>query len=147
MAQFTFFDEFKNYLGQGVIDLDGHTFKAMLTNVAPVADTDDTASDITEISAGNGYVAGGMTLTSVTWVETGPGSGVWRFNCNDFTWNASGGNFPEFRYVVFYDDTPTSPADPLIGFVDYGTGIVLTNGNGFTVDIGAEGVFELSEAA
>jgi hypothetical protein len=36
-----------------------------------------------------------------------------------------------------YNDTPTSPADPLIGWWDYGSSITVNNGESFTVDFGA----------
>ena len=144
MATFTFFDEFKKYLGDGTIDLDSHTFKAVLTNTAPTTGTNTVLADITQIANGNGYTTGGQALTSVTWSETGAGLGVWRWNAADFTWTASGGNIGPFRYVVIYDDTPTSPADPLVGLFDYGTNITITDGNAFTVDIGTNGIFELS---
>ncbi|HWW46307.1 MAG TPA: hypothetical protein VNZ94_00510 [Xanthobacteraceae bacterium] len=143
MAIFTFFHEFKRFMGEAAVDLTNHTFKAMLTNVAPDALNDVVKADITEIPAGNGYIAGGMTLTSVTWSETGPDLGVWRFDANDFTWNAVGGDIAPFRYVVFYDDTTATPAKPLIGFIDYTTSLIVSNGNGFTVDIGIPGIFEL----
>lgn len=144
MATFTFFHEFKKYLGDGTIDLDTHTFKVMLSNAAPTVDTDTVAANITEISAGNGYSAGGGTLTSVTWSETGSGTGIWRFSAADLTWTASGGPFGALRYFVVYDDTPTSPADPLVGYVDYGSSITITDGNSLTFDIGASGIFDLS---
>lgn len=144
MATFTFFESFVRDLGNGVIDLDTHTFKAMLTNSAPNTDTGEVKADITEISAGSGYTAGGATLASVTWLETGAGTGVWRFTCADFSWTASGGSIGPFRYVVIYDDTPTSPADPLVGLLDYGSALTLTDGNTFTVDVGANGLFQAS---
>lgn len=142
MATFTFFHEFKKFLGDGTIDLDSHTFKAVLTNTAPTVATDDELADITEIANGVGYLTGGVALTSVTWLETGAGLGVWRWNAADFTWTASGGNIGPFRYIVIYDDTATG--DPLVGYYDYGTNLTITDGNAFTVDIGANGIFELS---
>lgn len=144
MATFTFFHEFKKFLGDGTIDLDSHTFNAVLSNTAPVVGTDTILADIAQIANGNGYTAGGVTLTSVTWTETGAGLGVWRFNAADFTWTASGGSIGPFRYVVIYDDTPTSPANPLVGMLDYGASISVTAGNAFTADIGTNGIFELS---
>lgn len=48
------------------------------------------------------------------------------------------------RYIVIYDDTPTSPADPLIGYLDYGTTFVVTNGNSFTVTPGGSGIFRMT---
>ena len=142
MATFVFFHEFKNNLGNGAIDLDSHTFKAVLSNTAPVVGTDDELADVTQIANGNGYTTGGVTLTSVTWSETGAGLGVWRFNAADFTWTASGGSIGPFRYIEIYDDTSTG--DKLVGYYDYGAPITITDGNAFTVDIGTNGIFELS---
>lgn len=143
MATFTFFDEFKKYLGDGTIDLDTHTFKLMLTNTAPDPDNNTVRADITEISAGNGYTAGGVTLGSVTWTETGAGSGIWQFTSADASWTASGGSIATARYFVMYDDTPTSPADPLVGYLDNGAGFTITVGNTVTADVGANGWFRL----
>jgi len=142
MATFTFFDEFKKFLGDGTIDLDSHTFGAALTNSAPNGGTNTVLADITQISAGNGYSTGGQSLTSVTWTETGSGTGIWRWNAADFTWTASGGSIGPFRYIIFFDDTAAS--DELVGYLDYGTNLTITDGNAFTVDIGTSGIFELS---
>lgn len=144
MATFTFFDEFKKYLGDGTIDLDSHAFKIVLTNTAPTPGTNTVLADITQIANGNGYTTGGNTLGTVTWAETGAGTGIWQFTSADSVWTASGGNIGPFRYVVMYDDTPTTPADPLVGYLDYGSGVTITTGNTFTVDVGANGWFRLS---
>jgi hypothetical protein len=34
-----------------------------------------------------------------------------------------------------FNDTPTSPADPLIGYWDYGSSFTLAAGETFTVDL------------
>lgn len=144
MATFTFFDEFKKYIGDGTIDLDTHTFKIALTNSAPTTGTNTVLADITQITAANGYSSGGNTLATVTWAETGAGTGIWQYTSADNVFTASGGSIGPFRYVVLYDDTPTSPADPLVGLLDYGSNVTVTNGNTFTVDVGANGWFRLS---
>jgi hypothetical protein len=54
----------------------------------------------------------------------------------DIVWTASGSVGP-FRYTIMYNDTPTSPADPLIAYWDYGSNVSLTTGETFTVDFGA----------
>lgn len=144
MATFTFFDEFKKYIGDGTADLDTHTFKIVLTNSAPTTGTNTVLADITQIANGNGYTTGGNTLGTVTWAETGGGTGIWQFTSADSVWTASGGSIGPFRYVVLYDDTPTSPADPLVGLLDYGSNVTVTTGNTFTVDVGANGWFRLS---
>lgn len=144
MATFTLFDEFLKYLGDGTADLDTHAFRAILTNVAPVQGTNSVKADITEISAGNGYVATGIALTGVTWLETGAGLGVWRFTCNDPSWTAAGGAIATHRYLVIYDDTPAAPLDPLVGYVDRGSSADIPDGSTRTWDVGPSGLFEVS---
>ena len=126
MATFIVFDEAMNNIGKGLIDFDTQTFKAMLTNTAPTQDTDDEKADITEISAGNGYSAGGVTLT-VSWTETGAGTGIWRFDSDNPSWTASGGDIAAHQYLVVYEDT--SAQKKLLGFVNMGSSSVIANGN------------------
>ena len=46
---------------------------------------------------------------------------------------------------MLYNDTPTAPADPLIGWWDYGSSITLASGETFTVDFDADaGVLQIS---
>lgn len=144
MATFQFFDEFKRYSMDGTIDLDTHAFRAVLSNTGPNLGTNTVKADITEIGAGNGYVALGVSLASVSWQETGAGTAIWQWTAADWSWTAAGGSIAAFRYVIVYDDTPSSPADPLVGVLDYGSALTLTDGNTFTVDVGATGIFRLS---
>lgn len=144
MPAFIFYHEFKKHLADGTIDLDSNTFKALLSNTAPVPGTEDFRNDVTDIAAGNGYTAAGLTLAGVTWTETGAGLGVWRFNANDFAWTAAGGSIGPFRYVIVYKSTGTDTTDALVGYWDYGSALTLTDTNIFTVDIGASGIFELA---
>lgn len=133
MATYNKFNDFVEQLGKAVHDLDGtHTLKVMLTNTAPVA-TNTVLANLTEITAGNGYTAGG-TATTPTWSET---SGTATLATTDVVFTASGGTIGPFRYAVLYNDTPTSPADPLIGWWDYGSSITLADTETFTVDFGA----------
>jgi hypothetical protein len=46
---------------------------------------------------------------------------------------ASGGAIANFRYICLYNDTPTSPTDPLIGWWDYGSTLTLNSGDSLTV--------------
>jgi hypothetical protein len=52
-------------------------------------------------------------------------------------WTAAGGTIGPFRYAVLYNDTPTSPADPLVGWWDYASNLTLQIGESFKVDFGA----------
>lgn len=140
MATFMRFDEFVGNLGQKLIDLDTDTFKAILSNTSFDDAVVDELLDITQIANGNGYTTGGVTLANPTWAETGAGTGIWQWTVDDFSWTASGGSLV-FQWVVFYDDTSTN--DKLIGYIDYGVALTITDGNAFTVDVGANGVFKL----
>lgn len=103
----------------------------LLTNTAPVA-TNSVKADLTEISAGNGYTAGGTAPAITSSSQT---SGTYKLVLADVVFTASGGTIGPFRYAVLYNDTPTSPADPLIGWWDYGSSITLNAGETFTVDM------------
>jgi hypothetical protein len=143
MATGVVLHEWANYIstsgGAAGPDLDADTFKAVITNTAPNQGTNQVLADITQIAATGGYAA--VTLTGVTFAETGAGTGIWKFNSNAFSWTASGADFATGRYIYIYDDTPTTPADPLVLYVDYGTTFVVTNGNSLTVTPGANGIY------
>ena len=126
----TKFNAFVENLAEGVHNLQSHTIKAMLTNTAPTA-ANALKSDITEISAGNGYTAGGATITVTSSAQT---SGTYKLVLADATITAAGGSIGPFRYAVLYNDTPTSPLKPLIGYLDYGSSITLLDGEPLTLD-------------
>jgi hypothetical protein len=122
------------------MDWNADTFKVMLCNTAPVA-TNSVKADLTEISAGNGYTAGGTATT----ISVTRSSGTTKVVGTDVVFTASGGTIGPFRYAVLYDDTPTSPADPLVAFWDYGSSVTLNSGETFTVDFDAtNGIFQLT---
>lgn len=126
-SAWTKYQDFSEQLIRGVHDWDAHTFKVALTNTAPT-NTHTSLSQITEITAGNGYTAGGNT-TTVTISET---TGTTTVSGTEVVFTATGA-MATFRYAVLYNDTATSPADALIASFDYGTAISLTNGDTFTV--------------
>jgi len=141
MATFNKFNAFVEHLAEKVHNLGADTLKVMLTNSAPIA-TNSVKADLTEISAGNGYSAGGGTPAITSSLQT---TGTYKLILADHVFNASGGAIGPFRYVVLYNDTPTSPADPLIGWYDYGSSISLADGESFTVDFdGAAGVITIA---
>lgn len=141
MAVFNKFNQFVEDVAEKVHNLGGDTLKVMLTNVAPAA-TNSVKADLTEITAGNGYTAGGTATTITSSAQT---SGTYKLVITDVTFTASGGSINTFRYVVLYNDTPTTPADPLIGWYDYGTTVAVTDGNSFTTDFSAaNGVIQIT---
>jgi hypothetical protein len=141
MATFNKFNQFVADVANKVHNLGADTLKVALTNVAPVA-TNAVFADLTEITAGNGYTAGGNTLTLTSSTQT---SGTYKLIMADSTFTASGGSIATFRYAVIYNSTPVSPLKPLIGWWDYGTGVTITSGNSFLVDLDqVNGVLQLA---
>ena len=148
MATFVLADDF----GQDILSA-VHNFSTppslilMLSNTAPVQTTVSVYTDITQIATGNGYTqfSGANVdheLASVSLAETGAGSGVWRVTSADEVFTASGGSIATFRYIVKVNNTDA--AGSVIGYLDYGSAVDVTTGNTFTVDVGANGWFELT---
>ena len=132
MATFNKFYPFVEAIAEKVHNLGTDTLKVMLTNTAPV-NTNSVKTDITEISAGNGYTAGGNTATQTSSSQT---SGTYTLVLADpASWTASGGSIATFRYAVLYNDTAASKN--LIGWWDYGSAVSLASGDSFTVDFDA----------
>src|SRR5580704_11624952 len=139
MANYNKFNSFVQDLATKVHNLNSDTLKIMLTDVAPVA-TNTVKSNITEISAGNGYTAGGQAATFVSGNDT---SGTYKLVLSAVNFVASGGAIAQFRYAVLYNSTAAS--GNLIGWWDYGAEVNLTNGNMFTVALDqTNGVFTLA---
>jgi hypothetical protein len=67
---------------------------------------------------------------------SGQTAGIYKLEVDDIVLTPTGPIGP-FRYVVLYNDTPTSPADPLIGWWDYGASITHGVGEPFTIDFSA----------
>jgi len=130
MATYNKFQSFVEALAEKQHNLGSDTLKVYLSNTAPNAATMTVKADLAEISAGNGYTAGGNTATQSSSAQT---AGVYKLVLADpATWTASGGSIGPFRYAVLYNDTATG--DPLIAWWDYGTSITLGAGDTFAVD-------------
>lgn len=137
MAVFTKFQQFVEDLSKGVHNFtsDGTcTVTVALCNAAnaPVV-TNGVLANLTEIAYTN------LSARVVTGVTAEHTTGTVIFTATDLVLTASGGAVAAFRYVVLYNDDPTSPADPLISFADYGSDLVLADGETFTIDFGANG--------
>jgi hypothetical protein len=143
MASFTKVNDFVVNLANAM-DLDSDTLKVALCNTDPtsgtnvVSDGNGVLANVTEISYSN---LSSRTLANVTSTQT---SGTYKLSADDLTLTASGGSVAAFRYIVVYNDTPTSPADPIIGYYDYGASLTLNDGDTFTVDIGTNGILTLT---
>ena len=129
MASFVKFNQFSTDLSTGKHNLGSDTLYCGLTNTAPSASTNAVWADITEITAGNGYTAGGSSTAN-----SGAGSaGTYTVTGTNITWTASGGAISTFRYIVLYNHTQTVPLKPLVGYWDYGSALTLNSGDSLTV--------------
>jgi len=126
MAAFNKFNAFVADIHNKVHNLSSDTLKVEATNSAPVA-TNTVIANITDISAGNGYSAGGMTVTVSSSTQS---SGTYKLIASATVLTASGAIGP-FRYLVLYNSTAGS--GPLIGWLDYGSSITMANTDTFTI--------------
>lgn len=141
MATFNKFNSFVEDLAEKVHNLGSDTLKVALTNTAPV-NTNTVLANITQITGANGYTTGGTAATISSSAQT---SGTYKLVLADVVFTAAGGSVGPFRYAVLYNDTPTSPADPLIAWWDYGSSITLADTETFTVDFdGTNGVLTIA---
>jgi hypothetical protein len=101
----------------------------MLTNTAPVAASNAVLADLTEITAQNGYSAGGTAVGSNAYSQT---SGTATLSGSNVVFTGTG-TFGPFRYACIYNSTASG--GPLIGWWDYGSSISVNNGDTFTVNL------------
>ena len=112
----------------GVYAADTDQFTVALTAAAnaPVA-TNSVLADLTEISYTN---LSSQNLTTSTSSQT---TGTYTQLFSDLVLTASGA-VATFRYVVIYNNTPTTPANPLLCWYDYGSDLTLASGETLTID-------------
>lgn len=129
MAVFNKSSSFIEALAEKKHDLGADVLKIMLTNSTPIA-ANTVKANLTDISAGFGYTAGGTAVTITTSAQT---TGLYKLIGSNVVFTASGGSIGPFRYAVLYNDTATN--DELIGWWDYGSSITLLTGETLTVDL------------
>ncbi len=143
-AELIVYDSYKRDLQNGTIDTDTDVWKMGLSTstYTPNKATHEILTSITNEVSGNGYAR--QTLASVTLTE--PVAGTWQFDSADAVFTASGGSIVA-RYYWIYDDTPTSPADPLFCYGaldDTPADVTTTDTNTLTVQVNANGYYRLS---
>lgn len=125
-------------IGSAAFNFTSDSFKFALTNSDPAAV--DEYADLTEITAHNGYSAGGAALGSPTYTQT---SGTATFTGTGPTITASGGTIGPFQWAFLYDTT-TSYDENVIGHWNYGSAITLNDGDSVTLTVSGSGIFTLA---
>ena len=112
-------------------------FRIALSNTAPgsegtppTGDGDGILANITQVSYAN------LSSRNITTTSSNTVSGTLTIVLADLVLTASG-NVADFRYVYVYDDTTSSPADALVGYIDFGSTVSMVNNDTFTIDFAA----------
>ena len=128
------------------MDLESDQVVIALSNTAPSSEASNPATD------GNGVLANvtqiaytNLSSRNVTTSSSTQTGGTYKLVLSDITLTSSGGATGPFRYVYIYNDTAAAPADPLIGYYDYGSSLTLNDGDSLTVDFSAaNGVIQIA---
>ena len=141
-----FYNEFTEFVADGVMDLDADTFNLGLylsTSNAATLTTSGRGNVTNQHASANGYTQPGSALDSVTWIRSG---GTTTFDSADEVFTASGGDIV-CRFAVLWDDTPSGPVDPLVCMTTLDNtpaDVTVTDTNTLTVDANASGVFTMT---
>lgn len=133
-----------NILAQATFKITLHT-----SSWTPNNATDEVFADATnELSTGNGYTAGGITLSSVTLTQS---SGTTKFDCADPVWTASGGSIPAWRRAVIrVSGTVNGKVDPIVchslGDAAPADVPATSDGNTLTIQMNASGIITIARA-
>ncbi len=134
------YNQFKELVMEGVHNLLTNTVKIALLNNSHTFSASSvgwSSVSANELAATGGYTAGGNTLASPT-VIVASDKGV--FDAADSSWTTA--TFTAYHAVI-YNDTPTSPADPLIASIDFGGAKTVSNGT-FTIQFHANGILSIA---
>lgn len=144
VGNFTVFNIAKEKIAKATIDLDSHSFKAVLTTSAQSiaatfagTSTDCRLADLTNEVSGTGYTTGGTAVTlSVT-----RSTGTVTVDSTDPQWTTA---TITAKYLIIYDDTDAN--NSLLGFydLDTGGGSVSSTAGTFQVTVNASGLFTLA---
>ena len=128
MATYTKFQQTVEDWLEGVYTASTDQFTVALTTNAniPVV-TNEVLANLTEISYTN------LSSRNLTTSSSGQTTGTFLQLFSDLVLTASGA-VATFRWVVIYNNTPTSPANPLTAYFDFGSDLTLASGETLTID-------------
>ena len=128
MATYGKFNQTVEDWQEGVYTASTDQFTVALTTNgnAPVA-TNSILANLTEISYTN------LSSRNLTTSSSGQTTGTFTQLFSDLVLTASGA-VATFRHIVIFNNTPTSPADPLLARYDFGSDLTLASGETLTID-------------
>lgn len=147
MAQgtLTVFNEAKQNFGNGLIDLSSTTdFSVMLITTLPTAaDVAPDSSNYTEVTAGGGYSAGGIALTT-SWTES---AGTVTFDSSvNPSWTAAPGSPTNIVAALIYSETAVG--EDAVAFIDLTTDAGITPislvAGDISITFDAAGLFDIA---
>jgi phage-related protein len=114
-------------------DFNSDTFRWVLSNTAPVLASTFLLSNVTQIATGGGYTqmtdgANGLA-TTVSFSRTGQTTTV---NTTQVVLTATGA-VATFGYIILINDTPTSPLNPVVGWVTLSSAVTMALNDTFTI--------------
>lgn len=122
-------NQFKEDVAEKVHNLGSDTLKVVLSNTL-IDVTDSSLADLTEISAGFGYTAGGVAATQSSSSQSG---GTYSLVMAVITITASGGAIGPFQYVALIN---TTASNKIIAFFDRSAPLTLADGASYTINAG-----------
>ena len=143
------YNRFKKFVMDGVYDLStGGDTLAQTLHTAYTPDIDahliwlTAGVSSTEYGTANGYTAGGKVPGSQDTTQN-DSADRGEFDYADILWSSLGALSPATPSdTILWDNTPTSPADPLISYWELGS--TATNGGDYTLQVGANGAILLT---
>lgn len=142
MVAWTKLNGFVEHLAEGVHAFGTHQIVVALSNTAPGSEgTPPTGATTACVLANVTQVAyTNLSTRNVTTSASSQSGGTQTVVFTDLVLTSTGGSTGPFRYIYLYNDTPTSPADPLIAYADYGSSITLAAGESLTLDFAASSI-------
>jgi hypothetical protein len=137
MAAWSKLNGFVEHLAQGVHNLNTGAITVALSNTAPGSESTPPTGATSACILANVTQVSYTNLSSRVFSGTSAtqSAGTLTLAASDLVLTSTGGSTGPFRYVYVYNDTPTSPADPLIGYWDYGSALTLADGDSLTIDL------------
>ncbi len=137
MVAFNKLNGFVEHMAEGVHNLGSGQLVIALSNTAGDITTLNGSTSACVVANLSAFTYTNLSSRNITTSSSSQSSGTYSLVLTDLVLTSSGGTTGPFRYVFIYNDTPTSPADPVIGYYDYGSAITLADTETFTIDFAA----------